>query len=202
MNSAARSSGSSFYRKWKAHSAAQIVEIAAALDHRRRKPNEKRFAVRAQINWAKERRMRTVRRNMGQLHCQTKPPSASRCATVQPDEYPEASNASLRRLLMSQRRTFRLFRSEPFTEAAAQKKRNRRTVGYCPCRNSCSGGRSASQKKSKREVRHAKQGSDRPDVAAAPPASPEPASATIISIATFAQNLRCHSDTDASVRGP
>jgi hypothetical protein len=48
------SSGRSFYRKWEAHSAAQIVEIVAALAHRRRKPNEKRFAVRAQINWAKE----------------------------------------------------------------------------------------------------------------------------------------------------
>jgi hypothetical protein len=56
--------------------------------------------------------------------------------------------------------------------------------GYCPCRKSCSGGRSASQKKLKREVRHAKQGSDRPDVAAAPPASAEPASATIIWIVT------------------
>jgi hypothetical protein len=38
------------------HSAAQIVEIVAALDHRRQKPNEKRFAITAQINWAKERR--------------------------------------------------------------------------------------------------------------------------------------------------
>jgi hypothetical protein len=76
-------------------STAQIVEIVAALDHRRRKPNEKRFAVRAQINWAKERRMRTVRRNMGQLYCHTKPPSASRCATVQPDEIPRC-NQTLR----------------------------------------------------------------------------------------------------------
>jgi hypothetical protein len=83
---AAHRRGRSFYRKWKAHGAAQIAEIAAALDHRCRKPNEKRLAVRAQINWAKERRMRTVRRNMGQLHCHTKPPSASRCATVQPDD--------------------------------------------------------------------------------------------------------------------
>jgi hypothetical protein len=145
--------------------------------------------------------MRTVRRNMGQLHCHTEPPSASRCATVRPDEYHDASNASLRRLLMSQRRTFRLFRSETFTEVAAQKNETD-AVGYCPCRNSCSGGRSGPQKQSNREVRHAKQDSDRPDVAAAPPASPEPASAKIISIAIFAQNLRCHSDTNASVRGP
>jgi hypothetical protein len=41
------------------------------------------------------------------------------------------------------------------------------------------------KKMSKREVRHAKQGSDRPGVAAAPPASPEPASATLIWIAPF-----------------
>src|ERR1700722_2179858 len=94
-------------------------------------------------------------------------------------------------------------RVKPLLDQAdnAQKSRNRRAVGYCPCRKSCSGGRLASQKKSKREVRHAKQGSDRPGVAAAPPASPEPASATIIWIAPLAQNLRCHSDADAAVRG-
>ena len=62
-------------------------------------------------------------------------------------------------------------------KVGSKKSRNRRAVG--PCRKSCSGGRSASQKKSKWEVRHAKQGSD-PGVASAPLASPVPASATII----------------------
>ena len=56
-------------------------------------------------------------------------------------------------------------------------------------------------KKSKREVRHAKQGSARPGVAAAPTASPEPASVKIVWIARFAQNLRRHSDADAAVCG-
>jgi hypothetical protein len=53
----------------------------------------------------------------------------------------------------------------------SKKSRNRRAVG--PCRKSCSGGRSASQK-TEREVRHAKH------VAAAPLASPKPVSAKII----------------------
>jgi hypothetical protein len=102
---------------------------------------------------------------MGQLDCHTKPPSASHCATVQPDEYAPCNRTSqtVRRfaqtLMMYQRRTFLLLRSETFTEVAAQNAETdgrrllslqeilfRRKIGV--------------SKKSKREVRHAKQGSD------------------------------------------
>jgi hypothetical protein len=51
-------------------------------------------------------------------------------------------------------------------------------------------------KKPKREVRHAKQGSDRPGVAAAQAASLEQASPTIDWIVSLARNLRCHPDAD------
>jgi hypothetical protein len=56
-------------------------------------------------------------------------------------------------------------------------------------------------KKQKREVRYAKQGSDRPGVAAAPAASLEQASSTINRIAPLARNFRCHPDAGAAVRG-
>src|ERR1700735_679858 len=83
---------------------------------------------------------------MGQLDCHTKPPSASRCATVQPDEYAPCNRTSqtVRRfaqtLMMYQRRTFL------FHRGGGSKMPTQTGGGYCPCGNSCSGGRSASQK--------------------------------------------------------
>jgi hypothetical protein len=71
----------------------------------------------------------------------------------------------------------------------------------CPCRKSCSGGRSPLLKNQKREARHAKQDSDRPGVAAASAASLEQASPTINRIAPLARNFRCHPDAGADVRG-
>jgi hypothetical protein len=68
----------------------------------------------------------------------------------------------------------------------------------CSCRKSCSGGRSAVSKNQKREVRHAKQDSDRPGVAAG---SLEQASPTINWIAPLARNTRFHPDAGAAVRG-
>ena len=142
---------------------------------------------------------------MGQLDCHTKPPSASRCATVQPDEYALCNRTSqtVRRfaqtLMMYQRRTFRLLRSETFTEVAAQKCRNRRAAVIVLAGNLVP--------EEDRRLKKVKTGGPtckarfRPDAAAAPPASPEPASATKIWIAPFARNLRCHSDADAAVRG-
>src|ERR1700691_5630977 len=102
---------------------------------------------------------------------------------------------------MSERRTFRLFRSETFTEVGGSKKAetDARSV-IVLAGNLVREEDRRLKKKSKREVQHAKQGSDRPGVAAAPPASPEPASATIIWIAP-SHNLRCHSDADAAVPG-
>jgi hypothetical protein len=90
------------------HGAAQIAENAAALDHRRRKPNEKRFAVRAQIIWAKERRMRTVRRKTWDSLTVTHQTAVGITLRYgQLDEYPVAivrfrrSNALLRRVCIS-----------------------------------------------------------------------------------------------------
>jgi hypothetical protein len=68
----------------------------------------------------------------------------------------------------------------------------------CPCRKSCSGGRSPLLKNQKREARYAKQDSDRPGVAAA---SLEQASPTINRIAPLARNFRCHPDAGTAVRG-
>jgi hypothetical protein len=124
---------------------------------------------------------------MGQLDCHTKPPSASRCATVQPDEYAPCNRTSqtVRRfaqtLMMYQRRTFLLLRSETFTEVAAQKCRNRRAAVIVLAGNLVP--------EEDRRLKKVKTGGPtckarfRPDVAAAPPASPEPASATKIWIA-------------------
>src|ERR1700686_377343 len=142
---------------------------------------------------------------MGQLYCHTKPPSESRCVTVHPDQcslqsYRLQTIKRFAQMLISRRRTFPLSGRKLSPRGGSKKTETDARSVSCPCRKSCSGGRSAVSKKPKREVRHAKQASDRPGVAAAPPASREPASATIIWIAPFAQNLRCHSDADA-VRG-
>jgi hypothetical protein len=115
--------------------------------------------------------------NMGQPCCHTKLPPASRLTRI---------NARCSR---TSHRTIKRFAR---TDA--------RSV-CCPCRKSCSGGRSSVSKTKKREVRHAKQDSDRPGVAATSAGSFEQASPTIDWIAPHARNFRCHPDAGAAVRG-
>ena len=114
---------------------------------------------------------------MGQPCCRTKLPSASRLTRID---------------ARCNRTGFLTIKRFARTDA--------RSVS-CSCRKSCSGGRSAVLKNQKREVRHARQDSDRPGVAAASAASLDQASPTINRIAPLARNFRCHPDAGAAVRG-
>jgi hypothetical protein len=148
--------------------------------------------------------MRTVRRKTRDSFTVT--PNLrrpARCATVHPDQYPVAIVPSQTIKRFAQ--TLIYFTKKnvpPFQVGNVHRGGPKQTrCRLLSLQEILFGRKIGVSKKSKREVRHAKQGSDRPGVAAAPPASPEPASAIIIWIAPFAQNLRCHSDADAAVRG-
>jgi N-acyl-D-aspartate/D-glutamate deacylase len=65
-----------------------LVASISQDDHRRRKPDKKTLPGQGadHLGEGAEYENRAAQ-NMGQLYCHTKPPSASRCATVHPDEY-------------------------------------------------------------------------------------------------------------------